>query len=101
MRNGFFGVADNEDNAIAATPNQRMINALISPFGAAGVRLRLTTLFANDAKFGSYMRSLLHVNADDLTFTDLPDGSHKVEFDVVALTFGDNGNIIAEAGRAY
>jgi len=101
MRNGFFGVADNEDNAIAATPNQRMINALISPFGAAGVRLRLTTLFANDAKVGSYMRSLLHVNADDLTFTDLPDGSHKVEFDVVALTFGDNGNIIDEAGRAY
>jgi len=101
MRNGFFGVADNEDNAIAATPNQRMINALISPFGAAGVRLRLTTLFANDAKAGSYMRSLLHVNADDLTFTDLPGGSHKVEFDVVALTFGDNGNIIDEAGRAY
>src|SRR6266545_1618878 len=101
MRNGFFGVADNEDNAIAATPNQRVINALISPFGAAGVRLRLTTLFANDAKAGSYMRSLLHVNADDLTFTDLPGGSHKVEFDVVALTFGDNGNIIDEAGRAY
>ena len=101
MRNGFYGVADDKDNAIAATPNQRIINALTSPFGAAGVRLRLTTLFANDAKFGSYMRSLLHINADDLTFADLPDGWHKADFDVVALTFGDNGNIVDEVTRSY
>lgn len=57
MRNGFYGVADDEHNASAATPTQRIFNALTSPFGAAGVRLRLTTLFANDAKVGSYMRS--------------------------------------------
>ena len=101
MRNGFYGVSDDEHNAIAATPSQRIINALTSPFGAAGVHLRLTTLFANDAKFGSYMRSLLHINADDLTFTDLPDGWHKAEFDVVALTFGDNGNIVDEVSRSY
>ena len=101
MRNGFYGVADDERNAIAANPNQRIINALASPFGAAGVRLRLTTLFANDAKFGSYMRSLLHINADDLTFTDLPEGWHKADFDVVAITFGDNGEVVDQVGRSY
>jgi VWFA-related protein len=101
MRNGFYGVADDKDNAIAATPNQRMINALISPFGAAGVHLRLTTLFANDAKAGSYMRSLIHINANDLTFTDFPDGWHQAEFDVMAITFGDNGNVIDQISRSY
>ena len=35
-------------------------------FGAAGVHLRLTTLFGNDQKAGSFMRSLLHINANDL-----------------------------------
>jgi len=101
MRNGFYGVADDQQIAKAVTPREQIISALTSPFGAAGVRLRLTTLFANDAKTGSYMRSLLHVNANDLTFTDLPDGSHKADFDVVALTFGDNGQIIDQVGRTY
>lgn len=101
MRNGFYGIADDAQTAKATTPREQIINALTSPFGSAGVRLRLTTLFANDAKTGSYMRSLLHVNADDLTFTDQPDGSHKAEFDVVALTFGDNGTIIDQVGRTY
>src|SRR6266566_2973904 len=101
MRNGFYGVSDDEANAVAATPRQRILNALVSPFGASGVRLRLTSLFANDEKTGSYMRSFLHVNANDLTFTDLPDGSHKADFDVVAITFGDNGNVVDQVGRSY
>ncbi len=101
MRNGFYGVSDDEANAVAATPRQRILNALVSPFGASGVRLRLTSLFANDEKVGSYMRSFLHVNANDLTFTDLPDGSHKADFDVVAITFGDNGNVVDQVGRSY
>lgn len=101
MRTGFYGVADDQQIAGATTPRQQIIAALTSPFGAAGVHLRLTTLFANDAKTGSYMRSLLHVNADDLTFTDLPDGSHKADFDVVALTFGDNGQVIDQVSRSY
>jgi VWFA-related protein len=101
MRNGFFGFTDNEPSTTAATPHQQILNALVSPFGAAGVHLRLTTLFANDAKLGSYMRSLLHINANDLTFTDLPDGWHQADFDVVANTFGDNGQVVDELARSY
>jgi VWFA-related protein len=101
MRNGFFGVSDEEVRPVARTPRDQLIGALISPFGAAGVHMRLTSLFANDPKIGSYMRSLLHVNAADLTFTDEPDGSHKAEFDVLAVTFGDGGNIVEQTGRAY
>jgi VWFA-related protein len=101
MRNGFYGITEDDEKMLASTPSQQLIKALTSPFGAAGVRLRLTTLFANDAKIGSYMRSLLHINANDLTFTDLPDGAHRAEFDVVAITFGDNGRVVDQVGQGF
>lgn len=101
-RNGFIGVSDEELNAAANNPQRQIIKALISPFGSAGVHVHLTSLFANDAKFGSLMRSLLHINCNDLTFTADPDGWQKAEFDVVALTFGDNGGLASEpTSRTY
>jgi VWFA-related protein len=101
MRNGFYGVTEDDEKNVAATPRQQIITALTSPFGAAGVHLRLTTLFANDAKVGSFMRSLLHVNANDLTFTAEPNGVQKAEFDVIAITFGDNGGVVDQVGQTY
>ena len=100
MRNGFYGITEDEEKTLATTPRQQLLTALTSPFGAAGVHMRLTTLFANDAKLGSYMRSFLYINANDLTFTDLPDGMHTAEFDVMAITFGDNGRVVDQAGKS-
>jgi VWFA-related protein len=93
MRNGFYGVTDAERSG-PRTLGQQMMSALASPFGATGVHLQLTSLFANDAKAGSYMRSVLHVDVHDLTFTDEPNQMHKCIFDVVSITFGDNGTIV-------
>jgi hypothetical protein len=101
MRNGFYGISEDQEKALATTPRQQLLTALTSPFGAAGVHMRLTTLFANDAKIGSYMRSFLYINANDLTFTDLHDGFHTAEFDVVAITFGDNGSVVDQAGKSF
>jgi hypothetical protein len=101
MRNGFYGISEAEEKVLAVTPRQQILRALTSPFGSAGVRIRLTTLFANDTKAGSYMRSLLYINANDLTFTDLPDGGHKAEFDVVAITFGDNGSLVDQVAQTF
>lgn len=99
MRNGFLGVTEGETRPSAASAREQILRALISPFGAAAVPVRLTSLFANDPKQGSYMRSLLHVDGSALTFTDEPDGWHQAQFDVVAVTFGENGNIVDEVGR--
>src|SRR6185295_1051806 len=44
---------------------------------------------------------LLYVNANDLTFTDLPNGEHTAEFDVVVITFGDNGSVIDQVGQSF
>ena len=96
MRNGFYGVSDEAANLAPRTPQQQMIAALISPFGSAGVHMRLTSLFGNDPKLGSFMRSMLHVNANDLTFTDEPDGSHKTKINFLAITFGDDGTPVEQ-----
>lgn len=101
MRNGFYGVSENEPVRPAATARDQILRALTSPFGADAVPVRLTSLFANDQEIGSYIRSLLHVDGGPLTFTDEPDGWHQAQFDVVAVTFGDNGNIIDEVSRVH
>ena len=101
MRSGFYGVT--EENALAPqrTPAQQMFAALTSPFGASGIQVRLTSLFANDSKIGSFMRSFLYVRGRDLTFTDEPDGWHKAVFDIVAISFGDNGNVVDQLSRTH
>jgi len=100
MRHGFYGVTD-EERPQPRTVAQKMVRALVSPFGSTGVHLQLTSLFAVDPKLGSIMRSLLQIDARDLTFTTQPDGSHQSVFDLLALTFGDNGAPIDQIGRTY
>jgi VWFA-related protein len=100
MRRGFFGVSD-EEQLKPRTLAQQMWGALVSPFGATGVHLQLTSLFSNDPKLGSIMRSILHADVRDLTFTDEPNGMHKCVFDLLAVTFGDNGVPIDQIGRTY
>jgi VWFA-related protein len=100
MRNGFYGFTE-EDKGAPPTLAQKLYQAAASPFGATGVHLQLTSLFANDEKAGSFMRSVLHVNARDLTFTDEPDKTHKCVFDVLSMTFGDNGMVVEQTGRTY
>jgi VWFA-related protein len=100
MRNGFFGVTDEELKS-PQTRAQKMIGALLSPFGSSGVHLQLTSLFSNDAKAGSVMQSMLHIDARDLTFVDESDGWHKSAFDILAVTFGDNGVPVDQVGRTH
>lgn len=102
-RSGFFGVSDEQIQKPAAnrTPQQQITTALTSPFAVNGIALRLNTLFGNDAKAGSFVRSLLHVNAADLQFTDEPDGTKKAVFEVLAVSFGDNGTVADQVGSSY
>jgi VWFA-related protein len=103
-RSGFFGFTGK--GLLAAVPPartraQQIRAALVSPFPAGGVRLRLTSLFGNDRKQGPFMRSLLHIDGRDLTFNAEPDGWHKSVLDVVALTFGANGLPVGETNMTH
>jgi VWFA-related protein len=101
IRNGFYGITDEEAVANRRTLKQQLFGALTSPFNAAGVSLRLTCLFANDQKAGPIMRSFLHIRARDLTFTAEPDGWFKSGFDVIAITYGDNGEVVDQIYKTY
>lgn len=100
-RTGFFGVTDEEAVPIARTKEQQIYAALSSPFGASEIDVRLTPLFANDAQAGSFMRALLHIDAEKLTFTEEADGWHKAVIDVAAVTAGASGDAIDQANGAH
>jgi VWFA-related protein len=102
MRPGFFGVPDEVVKKSATTPTQQMANALISPFGETGVQVQLTSLFFANTEEGPSMRSLLHINGSDLTFTEGADHQFKTVVDILALTFGDNGIVLdAPVSRTF
>lgn len=102
-RSGFFGVTDEqiEKPSTQQSASRQLYSALTSPFAASGINLRLNTLFGNDRQQGSFVRSLLHVNAKDLKFTDEPNGEKKATFDVLAVSFGDNGLPLDQIAQSY
>jgi VWFA-related protein len=101
MRTGFYGVTDENLKAAKETPQQQLIGAVLSPFGSSGVQVRLTSIFDNDPAQGSVLRSFLYVNANDLTFTKEADGSHKAVFDLIAVTFGEDGKLVDQSANQH
>ncbi|MBP9109008.1 MAG: VWA domain-containing protein [Pyrinomonadaceae bacterium] len=102
-RSGFFNVADRpvQNGISATTPVGQLELALVSPFAVSGINLRLNALFGSDAKNPAYVRSLLHINAKDLKFTDAPNGSKTATIEVLAMSFGDNGQPIDQLAKGY
>lgn len=100
-RGGFYGVTNEEARPALRTPMQQLTAALTSPFNSGDVRLRLTSLFGNDSQTGYYVRSLLHIDARDLSFTDEPGGWKSAAIEVAAITFGDNGIVVDQNIQQY
>jgi VWFA-related protein len=94
-RTGYFGI--NFENRAAQRPRTRteqFREALTSPFASGDINIQLTSLFGDEPKSGgSYLRSLLHIDAKDLKFTEATDGTRTAELEMVAVAFGDNGQI--------
>ncbi|MGB7923089.1 MAG: VWA domain-containing protein [Pyrinomonadaceae bacterium] len=100
-RNGFYGVTDEQAHPVRRTREDQLLGALTSPFGSGEIRTRLTSLFGNDPRSSSFMRSMVYIDAHDLTFKTQPDGTRKANLDVVAITFGDNGRALDQVDRTY
>ena len=99
-RGGFYGFTEDE----AARPMRRtrveqLVGALTSPFASGEVRLRLTSLFGGDAVQGSFLTSLMHIDMSKVKFTEEADGWQKAAIDVIALIYGENGQIVDEINR--
>jgi len=100
-RSGFFGVSDDRSNTVAGPAGrQKLLDALTSPFAVNQLPLRMNALFGS-ADGASYIRTLLHINLHDIKFEDQPDKTKKAVVDILAVAFGDNGQIIEQSGKTY
>jgi VWFA-related protein len=91
-RAGFFGTSDGSAPASPQTPQAQIAKALVSPFTASDLRVRLTTLFEHADKEGSFINTLLFFDANDLTFTEEADGSRTATVDIAIATVDENGD---------
>jgi hypothetical protein len=98
-RSGFLGVPDSEAKPVAPTRIQQLVGALSSPFSSGDVRLRLTSLLGGSRANGAVVTSLMHIDMSNVKFTDEADGWHKAVIDLIALTFGEQGNVIDHVNR--
>ncbi len=99
-RTGFFGMPDAPSPA-PATRRDQIVTAIMSPFTSNGVPLRLTTLFSNAVKEGSYINALLYFEAQDLAFSEEQEGQRKAEFDIVAATFDAEGVAVDSSNKKW
>ncbi len=93
-RSGFFGVSEERLEAArsaSSSPLQSLYDALTSPFGANQVPVKLNTLIMATPDRSMNIRSLLHIDADKLSFVKGADGKLTTSFDLVISTFGENG----------
>lgn len=98
-RNGFYGFTEERARPVLRTRSEQLIAALTSPVLSGAVPLRLTSLFASEADKSNVVSSLLHIDMSGFKFTEEPDGWRKTVLDVVALTFGENGQVIDQLNR--
>jgi VWFA-related protein len=100
-RSEFLGVADTDSKPANDTPTQQLVSALISPFAAGGIPLRLTSLFGYDNQKGHFTRSLLHIDTRKLSFVPGERGEKKAVIDIAAVTYKDDTNPIDRFWRRY
>ena len=100
-RSGFFGTSDRESEPVPRTRQAQIARAMISPTSGGALHLRLTTLFSQAAKTGPFLNSMLYFEPKELTFSDEPDDWHKAIIDVVAVTFGDNGQQVDGTDKTW
>jgi VWFA-related protein len=84
-----------------ASEDTRLITTLVSPFAATDVPVRLTALFHYEPPKGSFVRTLLHIDAHQLTFQTGPDGALTTRLEAAALCFGASGRLAGQAGGTY
>ncbi|MET0623196.1 MAG: VWA domain-containing protein [Pyrinomonadaceae bacterium] len=98
-RPGSFGVPLDGTSPVKRTREEQLTAVLTSPFAANEVDVRLTSLFGEEQAAGPYLRSLVSIDAHDLSFEKGADGTHKAAVDMAAVLFGEGGRAIDQFGH--
>jgi hypothetical protein len=99
-RTGVYGVPD-AVTAGTASRAERLVAALVSPFAAPDLGLRLQALFVDDEKMGPTLRAILRIDGRDLTFVERPGGGWQVVLDVVAVTLGSGAAAVDRQDQTF
>jgi VWFA-related protein len=99
-RKGFYGYTDEQARPANPSVADAMNRALLFPFGANAVNVRLSSYFVDDATQGPVLRSFVYIDPHDLTFTEEADGWRVANIDLRSVLFGDNGKVIEQKDLA-
>jgi VWFA-related protein len=100
-RSGFLGITDEDRRPKKRSGDSELYEAIAAPLPKAGLNVSLTAFFANTPVEGSFVRTLLHVDGEQLTFADEPNGIKKGIFDVVAVTLNEKNEVVDEFNRTH
>jgi VWFA-related protein len=98
-RKGLFGPSD-PGREPPDSSGDSLIMAALSPFSAGALDVRLTALFAHDAREGSFVRSLFFIDPAGVRFTQRADGRHVANLTLALLAIGDDGKMATQWRRA-
>ncbi|MDT7808631.1 MAG: hypothetical protein QOJ70_2444 [Acidobacteriota bacterium] len=99
-RAGFYNYTEEQlKPTTPRTRSEQILAAITSPLTSGELSLRLTSLFNSPSEKNGVVDSLLHIDMSQFKFTDEADGWKKAVVDVVAIVFGENGQVIDEINR--
>ena len=94
-------MSDPPDMAGPITPAQQLIHAATSPFAATDIALRATTLPGYSPEKGTFVRALLHIDAQPLTFVESEGGKKTASVDVLGMVFDQDGTEVAHLSTGF
>ncbi len=100
-RSGFVGRSDEKRNVTGKGGDIGLYEAIVAPLPVTGLSLQLTAFFTSAPGGGNFVRSMLHLNGNDITFVDQPNGDKKAVFDIVAVTLNEKNQVIDDFNRTH
>jgi VWFA-related protein len=100
-RKEFIGISDPARVSGPPTPAQALVRAAMSPFTAATIALRATNLPGYSSDRGMFVRTVLHLDAQALTFAAGPGGVRTASADFVGLVFDSDGVQVDAISRGF
>jgi VWFA-related protein len=93
-RSGFYGTTDEEMQPRNTTPAGQLRAALLSPFEATEIGLRITPAYLKSTAKGPMVRNLVYVDPKDLIFTTAPDGKRCASLQMLAVAAGADNRVL-------
>lgn len=105
-RSGFYNKPDTPVDRLAdnkvKTPAQVLSAAINSPFATQDIDLSMNAVFLNSVEAkGSFVRSILYIDGSHLSAKTSPDGNRIVTLDILALSYGEGGQVSESLGKTY